>query len=114
MPHLARRASARLPSDRHAVHSTHAWRPLALLVAALALPHAARADGLADEAELQFQIGAERYQAGDFTGALEHFLASNQLVPNRNVVFNIARTYEQMRRYADAHRYYVDALDGET
>jgi outer membrane receptor for ferrienterochelin and colicins len=74
----------------------------------------AHADGAADEADLHFEIGAEAYQKGDFRTALEHFLLSNRLVPNRNVVFNIARAYEQLKRYADAHRHYVDALDGET
>ncbi|MEZ4299522.1 MAG: PEGA domain-containing protein [Polyangiaceae bacterium] len=74
----------------------------------------ALADGNADEADLHFQIAAEAYSKGDFRLALEHFLVSNRLVPNRNVVFNIARTYEQLKRFADAHRYYVDALDGET
>ena len=74
----------------------------------------ALADNLADEAELQFKLGAESYQKGDFTGALEHFLASNRLVPNRNVVFNIARTYEELHNAPDAYRYYVDALAGET
>src|SRR5262249_6734806 len=64
-----------------------------------------RADDTADEAELHFQLGAERYQAGDFKGALEHFLASNRLVPNRNVLFNIARTYEQLKQSPDAYRY---------
>lgn len=87
----------------------------ALVAAPLLGPqNAARADGAADEADLQFEIGAESYQKGDFRTALEHFLISNRLVPNRNVVFNIARTYEQLKRYADAHRNYVDALDGET
>lgn len=87
-----------------------------LLALALASPLAAmeaRAGGVADEAELQFQIGAEHYQKGEYREALEHFFVSNRLVPNRNVVFNIARTYEQMKRYADAHRYYVDALEAE-
>jgi outer membrane receptor protein involved in Fe transport len=79
----------------------------------LALAPSARADGLADEAELHFQLGAERYQQGDLPGALQHFLLSNRLVRNRNVVFNVARTYERMERYADAHRYYVDAFTGE-
>lgn len=74
----------------------------------------AYADGNADEADLQFEAGAEAYSKGDFRTALEHFLASNRLVPNRNVIFNIARTYEQLKRFADAHRYYVDALQGET
>jgi len=85
-----------------------------LLCLLLATPSIARADDLADEADLQFNLAAERYKAGDFRGALEHFLASNRLVPNRNVVFNIARTYEQLKLYPDAFRYYTQALDGET
>jgi len=72
------------------------------------------ADGVADEADLQFSIGAEAYSKGDFTGALQHFLASNRLVPNRNVMFNIARAYEQLGRFPDAYRYYVDAQRGES
>ncbi|MEO7113823.1 MAG: TonB-dependent receptor [Polyangiaceae bacterium] len=72
------------------------------------------ADDLADEAELQFQLGADRYKAGDFRGALEHFLASNRLVPNRNVVFNIARAYENLHEMPNAHRYYTTALDQES
>ncbi len=74
---------------------------------------AARASGAADEADLQFQIAAEHYGKGEFREALEHFLASNRLVPNKNVVFNIARTYEKLGRFADAHRYYTDALEEE-
>src|SRR6185503_17164979 len=74
----------------------------------------ARAEGVADEADLHFQIATEHYQRGEFREALEHFFASNRLVPNKNVVFNIARTFEQLRRFADAHRYYVDALELET
>ena len=83
---------------------------------ALALAHAgaALADDLADEADLQFELGAELYRQHEFRGALEHFLASNRLVPNRNVLYNIARSYEQLQRYADAHRYYTQALEGET
>jgi tetratricopeptide (TPR) repeat protein len=69
----------------------------------------AHADGVADEADLQFTVGAEAYSKGEFTAALEHFLASNRLVSNRNVMFNIARAYEQLGRYPDAYRYYIDA-----
>lgn len=84
----------------------------ALLAAAIlvASPSPCRADDVADEADLQFRIGAERYTAGDYRGALEHFLASNRLVRNRNVVFNIARTYEKLERYPEAYRYYALAL----
>ncbi|MCU0683955.1 MAG: hypothetical protein MUF34_17225, partial [Polyangiaceae bacterium] len=67
-----------------------------LVAAALLLASPARADDTADEADLQFQLGFERYRGGDYRGALEHFLASNRLVPNRNVTFNVARSYEQL------------------
>jgi outer membrane receptor protein involved in Fe transport len=73
----------------------------------------AHADGSADEAELKFQLGIEAYQGARYREALEHFLASNRLVPNRNVVFNIADTFERLGKYPEAYRYYVDALSGE-
>lgn len=92
------------------------WLPLLLVLALVSWssPPAARADGVADEADLQFQLGADAYGRNDFRGALEHFLASNRLVPNRNVMFNIARSFEQLGRFPDSYRYYVDALRGET
>ena len=85
---------------------------LVLFVAAV--PNQAQADDLADESELHFQLGAERYTKGDFRGALEHFLASNRLVNNRNVIYNIARSYEQLHELPNAYRYYTQALDAET
>src|SRR5690242_3095375 len=91
--------------------------PLRLVVvvvlAVLCASSLARADGDADEAELSFQLGAEAYRKGDYLAALERFLASNRLVRNRNVLFNIARCYEQLGRFPDAYRYYVSSLDGE-
>ena len=72
-------------------------------------PRFARGDDLADEADLQFQLGAARYLEGDFRGALEHFLASNRLVPNHNVSFNIGRSYEQLKQFPEAFRYYSQA-----
>lgn len=86
---------------------------VSVAVAALAATPA-RADGVADEAELQFQLGIDSYRAGDYVGALEHFLSSNRLVPNRNVNYNIAQCYARLGRPADAYRYYVDARIGET
>jgi outer membrane receptor for ferrienterochelin and colicin len=85
----------------------------AMAATALLGVSAARADDMADEADLQFRIGADRYTVGDYQGALEHFLASNRLVPNRNVVFNVARTYEKLERYPESFRYYTAALEGE-
>lgn len=84
----------------------------ALLALSAAVP--ARADDSADEAELAFTLGAEAYQRGDYRTALQHFLVSNRLVANRNVLFNIARSYEELAQYPEAYRYYTQALDGET
>ncbi|HYQ44120.1 MAG TPA: TonB-dependent receptor [Polyangiaceae bacterium] len=93
-------------------------RPLlrtALLLATLLLmPKLARADDLADQAELEFSLGADSYQRADYKVALEHFLISNRLVANKNVLFNIARSYEQLKSYPAAFRYYSLALESET
>lgn len=78
------------------------------------VPRTARADDVADEADHLFTLGAERYQEKDYKAALANFLASNRLVRNRNVMFNIARTYEHLRQFADAYRYYQRSLEGET
>jgi tetratricopeptide (TPR) repeat protein len=80
---------------------------------AVVWPMSARADDVADEADHLFSLGAERYQDKDYKGALQYFLASNRLVRNRNVMFNIARTYEHLRDFPDAYRYYQRALEGE-
>lgn len=90
------------------------WVSGFLLSGLVLLSPTAKADGLADEAELHFQLGTLAYQRNDHTAALEHFMLSNRLVPNRRVIFNIARAFEQLKQYPDAHRYFVDALVGET
>ncbi len=74
----------------------------------------ARADGTADEADLHFRLGNDAYRDGDYLGALEHFLASNRLAPNRNVVFNIARAYQRLDMFPEAYRYYSEVLGAET
>ncbi|MBP9113414.1 MAG: TonB-dependent receptor, partial [Polyangiaceae bacterium] len=84
------------------------------LFACLAFEPVARADDSADEADLHFTLGVENAQQGRNREALEHFLASNRLSPNRNVVFNIARSYDKLGSYPEAFRYYNQALEGET
>jgi len=99
------------------VPRTRAANLVAVLVAFvvfLTAAASARADDVADEADHLFTLGAEAYQDKDYKQALAHFLASNRLVRNRNVMFNIARTYEHLRQFADAYRYYQRALEGET
>jgi outer membrane receptor for ferrienterochelin and colicin len=86
----------------------------ALLLLIALLPDTARAGDLADEADLAFTLGTEAYQRGDLRDALQQFLRSNRLVRNRNVLYNIARTYEKLGKYPEAYRYYWQALDEET
>lgn len=69
---------------------------------------------LAEEADLKFSLGVEAYRAGRFVEALEHLLASNRLAPNQNVVFNIARCYEQLGRFPEAFRHYADYRTAQT
>ncbi|MEZ4338191.1 MAG: TonB-dependent receptor [Sandaracinaceae bacterium] len=95
--------------------------PSAILLAlVLAVPGPAMAQrardprlDLAAEADIQFELGVEAQQRNDYRRALEHYLHSNRLAYNKNVVFNIARCYELLDRYAEAHRYYSDYLDEE-
>lgn len=96
----------------------HLWRRLRLVLVAVLLvvlaPAVASAQDVPDEAEHQFQLGVERYRVGDFRAALEHFLTANRLAPNKNVVLNVARCYEQLKLYPEAYRYYSNVLDSET
>jgi outer membrane receptor protein involved in Fe transport len=85
-----------------------------LVFSTLCLHRAHAAPETADEADLEFQLGTERYDAGDTKAALEHFLASNRLAPNKNVLFDIARCYEQLKLLPDAYRYYSASLEAET
>jgi outer membrane receptor protein involved in Fe transport len=80
--------------------------PVALAIALACLGAPALGDDLADEAQLHFELGATAYQRSDFERALEHFLISNRLVANKNVLFNIARCFEQLGRFPEAFRYY--------
>jgi outer membrane receptor protein involved in Fe transport len=94
---------------------TRSLPQIALLFGLLLLaPRPAQADDLADQAELEFSLGAEAYQHGQYKVALQHFLTSNRLVANKNVLFNIARSYEQLKSYPAAFRYYSQALENES
>jgi len=73
-------------------------------------PSPVHADDLADEADLQFQLGARAYRVGNYLGSLEHFLASHRLVPNANSIFNAARAYERLEMYSEAYRAFDSAL----
>lgn len=80
-----------------------------LLSMAALLPGRALADD-ASEAQLQYELGAELYQQRRYSEALERFLASNRLVPNKNVVFNIAQVYGLLGRHREAFNWYESFL----
>lgn len=81
---------------------------LGLLVLSLLLSPAALANNTADEADVAFELGNESYSRGQYIQALRAYFASYRLVPNRNVLFNIARCYEALARFNEAYRYYND------
>ena len=98
---------------RHTLSRPLLWVRAALLAACVAVAAPALADETASEADLQFEIGKELFNKGDYRGALEHFLASNRLAPNRNVRFNIGACYEQLGRFPEAHSYFTQVLGAE-
>src|SRR5438874_46864 len=83
-----------------------------LLALSLCAPMA-RADSIADEADFRFHRAANLYRQGNVEEALSEFLASNRLVRNRNVIFNIARSFEQLAKYNEAYRWYTEILSDE-
>lgn len=81
-------------------------RALTLSFFLIALP--ARADNTADEADIAFQLGNQAYAKRDYAKALAAYFLSNRLVPNKNVLYNIARCYEALKSYDEAYRYYFE------
>src|SRR6185503_1018345 len=88
-------------------------RPGLLLLSLLLIPCLALANNTADEADVAFELGNEAYARGNYNEALQSYFTSYRLVPNRNVLFNIARCYEAQNRFNEAYRYYND-LSGES
>lgn len=78
------------------------------LLLALALASPAWADNTADEADVAFSIGNEAFAKRRYEDALAAYFLSYRLVPNRNVLFNIARCYEALDRFDEAYRYWND------
>jgi len=83
--------------------------PVALLTLCAALLGApARADNTADESDIAFSQGNAAFAKRDYEKALAAYFLSYRLVPNRNVLFNIARCYEALDRFDEAYRYWYD------
>jgi outer membrane receptor protein involved in Fe transport len=88
-------------------------RKFAWVICALLASAAARADSIADEADFRFHRAANLVREGKVEEALGEFLASNRLVRNRNVIFNIARCFEELRHYNEAYRWYTEIVHDE-
>jgi tetratricopeptide (TPR) repeat protein len=87
---------------------------LAVLIALLSLTAGrALAEDVADEAQFHFARGNQLYRQGRFEEALSELYASNRLVPNRNVRFNIARCLEQLKLYDEAFRAWSELARAE-
>ena len=78
------------------------------LLLALALAAPAWADNTADEADVAFSLGNDAFSKRRYEDALAAYFLSYRLVPNRNVLFNIARCYEALDRFDEAYRYWND------
>ncbi|MEW6431435.1 MAG: TonB-dependent receptor [Myxococcota bacterium] len=78
------------------------------LLLALALAAPAWAGNTADEADVAFSLGNEAFSKRRYEEALAAYFLSYRLVPNRNVLFNIARCYEALGRFDEAYRYWND------
>ena len=83
-------------------------RPALLALSLLLASWPALANNTADEADVAFELGNEAYAKGNYNEALRSYFTSYRLVPNRNVLFNIARCYEAQNRFNEAYRYYND------
>ncbi|MFL5318855.1 MAG: PEGA domain-containing protein, partial [Myxococcaceae bacterium] len=82
----------------------------AFLAALLLISVPAFADNTADEADLAFTLGNDAFTKGNFNEALRNYFVSYRLVPNKNVLFNIARCYEALEKFDEAYRYFNDLL----
>jgi outer membrane receptor for ferrienterochelin and colicins len=84
------------------------WAPVVVAVGIFCSAARVAAEDVADEAQFHFVRGNQFYRQGRFEEALSEFYASNRLVSNRNVQFNIARCLEQLKLYDEAFRAWSD------
>lgn len=64
-----------------------------------------------DEAEVAFFEGLTAYRAKRYQEAAKLFKKAHSLVPFRDLLFNVARAYEEMKDKANAIKYYKQYLD---
>jgi hypothetical protein len=72
-------------------------------------PELAHADGRA-EASRHFKLGVKLYAEAKFDEALVEFQRAYDLAPHPSVLYNIAASYRELSRYAEAIRFYEQFL----
>jgi tetratricopeptide (TPR) repeat protein len=63
-----------------------------------------------DHARVLFQQGVAAYRAGKFYDAVQIFLQTQRVYPDTQLLFNVARAYENLGNASAALRYYRDYL----
>ena len=81
-----------------------------LALCALAAPRTSYADERA-EARRHFRAGIELVSQRRFTEAINEFEEANRILPNANVLFNIARAYADAGQLDRAIEYYLATVD---
>ena len=66
--------------------------------------------GLIARAKSLFERGATAYSAGRYFEAIESFTEANDLYPNPQFSFNIAKAYDNLGSHSGALRYYLEYL----
>ena len=85
-------------------------------------PHALAADppsaagasaegGEVSSAERAYKQGLEAFKKGDYEGAVLLFMRVYRVSPNPNLVYNMARSFEELKRFDEAALYYQKYLE---
>jgi len=82
------------------------------LAVSLALPRTARADERV-EARRHFRAGIQLVTQGRYREAIAEFEEANRILPNPNVLFNIARAYADANEIDRAIEYYTRYLSAD-
>jgi tetratricopeptide (TPR) repeat protein len=75
----------------------------------LGLPRAASAEEISQE-EAEYEKGLTYFKAGDYERAVLSFMSVYRIAPNPNLVYNIARSFEELKRFNEAADFYTEYL----
>jgi hypothetical protein len=83
------------------------------LLALISIPCSsfAQADDTVSRAKEMFKQGAERFERGDYSGAIHDFESADQLIPRPAFSFNLAKAYDKLKEPGKAIFYYHQYLE---